>query len=199
MIIAIILLFVLCWGPQLTDNVLTSIGVLEELNYGYMKPLRQSFAIMAYSNSCINPIVYAFMSKNFRSSFLITLRSVFERLGCLKRQRARNMQLHTQVTQSSWRGDSMQYRTTTGYPITTQESNSSLSSSTPNTSAMSMGRITHKPDYKISCQRPIQMMKSKNGSSCCILETDDTQETLSDNDACTSLVNYRNQQVAVEI
>ncbi|ELU04735.1 hypothetical protein CAPTEDRAFT_22840, partial [Capitella teleta] len=69
MVLAIILLFVLCWGPLLTDNVLTSFGVLSELHYGHLKPIRQAFSIMAYSNSCINPIVYAFMSKNFRSSF----------------------------------------------------------------------------------------------------------------------------------
>ncbi len=29
----------------------------------------QAFALMSYFNSCVNPIVYAFMSKNFRDSF----------------------------------------------------------------------------------------------------------------------------------
>ncbi len=31
--------------------------------------MRMTFAAMAYTQSCLNPVVYAFMSKNFRQSF----------------------------------------------------------------------------------------------------------------------------------
>ncbi|BFZ16623.1 hypothetical protein BsWGS_19662 [Bradybaena similaris] len=31
--------------------------------------MRVAFNLMSYINSCVNPIVYAFMSKNFRQSF----------------------------------------------------------------------------------------------------------------------------------
>ena len=66
MLVAIIILFTLCWGPLLIDNVLAAFGVVEKLNYGHLKPMRQAFSLMAYANSCVNPVVYAFMSKNFR-------------------------------------------------------------------------------------------------------------------------------------
>ncbi|KAK3590831.1 hypothetical protein CHS0354_012426 [Potamilus streckersoni] len=39
------------------------------LNEGHLKPIRIAFSLMAYTNSCVNPIVYGFMSKNFRKSF----------------------------------------------------------------------------------------------------------------------------------
>ena len=35
--------------------------------------MRQAFAIMSYFNSCVNPIVYAFMSRNFRETFKYAL------------------------------------------------------------------------------------------------------------------------------
>jgi hypothetical protein len=73
MLVLVIILFALCWGPLLIDNVLVAFGVLEYLNYGYLKYMRQAFSLMAYANSCVNPIVYAFMSRNFRESFVNSL------------------------------------------------------------------------------------------------------------------------------
>ena len=69
MLVIVIFLFALCWGPLLIDNVLQSFGIVQDLNYGAIKHARQAFAVMAYANSCVNPVVYAFMSKNFRDSF----------------------------------------------------------------------------------------------------------------------------------
>lgn len=69
MLVAIVALFCLCWAPTLIDNVLISFGVLDRLHYGRLKYLRQAFALMSYANSCVNPIVYALMSKNFRNGF----------------------------------------------------------------------------------------------------------------------------------
>lgn len=69
MLVAVIVLFTICWSPSLIDNVLVAFGVVERLNYGYLKHLRQAFALMSYFNSCVNPFVYAFMSKNFRATF----------------------------------------------------------------------------------------------------------------------------------
>ena len=73
MLVTVILLFVICWGPLLIDNVLKAVGHVETLNYDHLKPMRQAFAVMAYCNSCVNPIVYAFMSRNFRESFKQTI------------------------------------------------------------------------------------------------------------------------------
>src|SRR5260370_38655173 len=73
MLVAVVVLFVLCWSPILIINMLTSVGILEPLNEGYLKPLRTVAHLMSYVNSCINPIVYGFMSKNFRASFRAAL------------------------------------------------------------------------------------------------------------------------------
>ena len=69
MLVSIIVLFALCWGPSLIDNVLIAFHKVDRLNYGHLKYIRMAFALMSYFNSCVNPIVYAFMSKNFRQSF----------------------------------------------------------------------------------------------------------------------------------
>nr|KAG5701192.1 hypothetical protein BaRGS_023301 [Batillaria attramentaria] len=73
MLVAVVVLFALCWGPIIINNVLVAFGVLETLHVGYLKPMRQVFWLLAYLNSCLNPVVYGFMSKNFRESFRNTV------------------------------------------------------------------------------------------------------------------------------
>ncbi|KAG6794587.1 QRFP-like peptide receptor isoform X1 [Apis mellifera caucasica] len=70
MLVAVVVLFVICWGPILVDNMLTAYGYLPRVKVGTYKHLNTAFQLMAYFNSCINPIVYGFMSKHFRESFL---------------------------------------------------------------------------------------------------------------------------------
>ncbi|XP_065339229.1 gastrin/cholecystokinin type B receptor-like isoform X3 [Cloeon dipterum] len=69
MLIAVVALFVVCWAPVLIDNVLTAYGVLPFIRTANLKHMATAFHLMAYFNSCINPIVYGFMSRNFRESF----------------------------------------------------------------------------------------------------------------------------------
>ncbi|CAG5131793.1 unnamed protein product, partial [Candidula unifasciata] len=69
MLVVVVILFAVCWGPILINNLLVAYGTLHNLNYGYLKPMRAAFSLLCYINSCVNPIVYAFMSKNFRQSF----------------------------------------------------------------------------------------------------------------------------------
>lgn len=73
MLVTIIVLFGICWAPSLIDNVLVAFGVLNRLHHGYLTPMRQVFSLMSYFNSCVNPCVYAFMSRNFRESFKYAL------------------------------------------------------------------------------------------------------------------------------
>ena len=88
MLVTIICLFAICWGPTLIDNVISAYSpdVVSPLNYGYLKYMRQAFALMAYFNSCVNPIVYAFMSKNFREGFKRTILSCCRPDERMKRQ-----------------------------------------------------------------------------------------------------------------
>lgn len=78
MLIIIVLLFAVCWGPILLDNVLVAFGLVDQLHMGDLMYMRIAFNLMSYANSCVNPIVYGFMSKNFRGSFKHAL------LGCVK-------------------------------------------------------------------------------------------------------------------
>ncbi|XP_024085853.1 trissin receptor-like [Cimex lectularius] len=69
MLVAIVIVFIVCWAPLLIDNVLTSWEVLPRLRHGALKQMATYFHLLAYFNSCVNPVVYGFMSKNFRESF----------------------------------------------------------------------------------------------------------------------------------
>lgn len=69
MLLIVVILFAVCWTPLLVDQVLVSFGHVDNLHMGFLKPMRIAFNILAYANSCINPFVYAFMSKNFRDGF----------------------------------------------------------------------------------------------------------------------------------
>lgn len=69
MLVAIVTLFAICWTPSLLDNVLVVFELIDKYHRGPIRYARQAFALMSYANSCINPVVYAFMSKNFRSGF----------------------------------------------------------------------------------------------------------------------------------
>ncbi|GAB1607373.1 gastrin/cholecystokinin type B receptor-like, partial [Argonauta hians] len=77
MLVVVVVLFIICWAPILINNVMIGFGYLPRLNYGYLKPMRMAFYLMSYFNSCINPIVYSFMSKNFREKFKHSFSTLF--------------------------------------------------------------------------------------------------------------------------
>lgn len=70
MLIAVVLLFIICWSPYVIDDLLIAFQVVcAKSQAATLKYLRMAFALMAYSNSCQNPLVYAFMSKHFKNKF----------------------------------------------------------------------------------------------------------------------------------
>lgn len=79
MLIVVVIIFVLCWTPILVINVLTAFKVMPTLNYGHIKAIKTTFHLFSYANSCVNPIIYGFMSRNFRASFKAAL---VKCLGC---------------------------------------------------------------------------------------------------------------------
>lgn len=86
MLVAVVILFIICWSPILIINVLTAFGMIQHLNYGYLKPLRTAAHLLSYLNSCINPIIYGFMSKNFRASFKEALTNCLSCQGGIKKR-----------------------------------------------------------------------------------------------------------------
>ncbi|XP_066945714.1 QRFP-like peptide receptor isoform X2 [Macrobrachium rosenbergii] len=73
MLVVVVVLFVLCWGPILVVNVLKSYGILPAYS-PVLKHVVTTMDLLSYCNSCVNPIVYGFMSRNFRESFCQVLR-----------------------------------------------------------------------------------------------------------------------------
>ncbi|KAK7014478.1 hypothetical protein SK128_016335, partial [Halocaridina rubra] len=68
MLVVVVVLFVICWGPILIVNVLKAFGTLS-LYSPTTKHLATAADLLSYCNSCVNPVVYGFMSRNFRESF----------------------------------------------------------------------------------------------------------------------------------
>ncbi|KAK2185514.1 hypothetical protein NP493_232g03007 [Ridgeia piscesae] len=96
MLATIVVLFVICWGPSLIDNVLVAFSVVERYHYDHLKYMRQAFSLMAYFNSCVNPIVYAFMSKSFRQGFRRTA------CGCTEKPFHRTPTMSNRTPQTQW-------------------------------------------------------------------------------------------------
>ncbi|XP_055886243.1 pyroglutamylated RF-amide peptide receptor-like [Biomphalaria glabrata] len=69
MLIVVVVLFAVCWGPILINNLLVSVRFLNNLNEGHLKPLRIALFLLSYLNSSLNPLVYGFMSSHFRRGF----------------------------------------------------------------------------------------------------------------------------------
>ncbi|XP_060582403.1 QRFP-like peptide receptor [Ruditapes philippinarum] len=116
MLVAIILIFVICWAPITVNNLLVAFKILPGLHIGSVKYMREAFHIMSYANSCVNPIVYGFMSKNFRQTFVKSL------CGCLRGKEYIRRQVFKSQTEVS-------YMTEDAYPArwTTQEQKGMLS------------------------------------------------------------------------
>lgn len=79
MLIVVVIIFILCWSPILVINVLAAFQVLPSLNYGNMFVIKTTSHLLSYANSCVNPIIYGFMSRNFRTSFR---EAIVTCLGC---------------------------------------------------------------------------------------------------------------------
>ena len=50
MLVAVVVIYVICWGPMLIDNVLQAYGILPFLRTGSLKYMGTAFHLMAYFN-----------------------------------------------------------------------------------------------------------------------------------------------------
>ncbi|XP_072834858.2 kiSS-1 receptor [Pogona vitticeps] len=78
MVALVVALFAVCWGPVQFLLLLQAFG--SGLPHSYSAYKVKTWAhCMSYANSCVNPIVYAFMGTNFRKAFQKVFPSAFKR------------------------------------------------------------------------------------------------------------------------
>ncbi|CAG2178945.1 unnamed protein product, partial [Oppiella nova] len=64
MLLLIVILFMLCWGPRLVMNVLIKLGLQSFSHSAYTA--RIACYLLSFIHSALNPFVYGLMSSNFR-------------------------------------------------------------------------------------------------------------------------------------
>ncbi|XP_067312437.1 somatostatin receptor type 5 [Pseudorasbora parva] len=67
MVVIIVVVFALCWLPFFMLNIINLISTLPE--NGIMTGIYFLTVILTYVNSCANPLLYGFLSDNFKRSF----------------------------------------------------------------------------------------------------------------------------------
>ncbi|XP_067007888.2 allatostatin-A receptor [Anabrus simplex] len=67
MVVVVVAIFAVCWCPIQVILVLKTMDLYEITNTTVM--LQIFSHVLAYMNSCVNPILYAFLSDNFRKAF----------------------------------------------------------------------------------------------------------------------------------
>ncbi|XP_072016434.1 galanin receptor 2a-like [Amphiura filiformis] len=66
MLLAVIISFIVCWSPDQFAFLAFNLGLVPfEYMYGN---LYRAFVVLAFANSCINPVLYALTNKNFRQA-----------------------------------------------------------------------------------------------------------------------------------
>lgn len=68
MVAIIVVLFTVCWGPMQFLILLQAFAPGFQRNY-YTYKVKIWAHCMSYTNSSVNPLVYAFMGANFRKAF----------------------------------------------------------------------------------------------------------------------------------
>ncbi|XP_065558801.1 QRFP-like peptide receptor isoform X2 [Artemia franciscana] len=75
MLVTVVVIFIVCWTPYLIDEVLTAFDHLSlQRDVGISRVTYTFVQLLAYTNSCVNPVIYGFMSRNFRSSMISALK-----------------------------------------------------------------------------------------------------------------------------
>ncbi|KAL2101753.1 hypothetical protein ACEWY4_003514 [Coilia grayii] len=67
MVCVVVCVFVLCWLPFFVFNVASVTGSLRST--AMLKSTFDVVVVLGYANSCANPVLYAFLSHNFKKSF----------------------------------------------------------------------------------------------------------------------------------
>ncbi|XP_023217611.1 allatostatin-A receptor-like [Centruroides sculpturatus] len=82
MLLIVVILFLVCWGPRLVMNVAIKQGLDNFTHSAYAA--RIVFYLLPFIQSSLNPFVYGFMSSNFRHLMLHSCFAKFVQLICRK-------------------------------------------------------------------------------------------------------------------
>lgn len=77
MVVVIVLLFTVCWGPIQFFVLFQSFYPKYQPNYATYK-IKTWANCMSYANSSVNPIIYGFMGASFQKSFRKTFPFLFK-------------------------------------------------------------------------------------------------------------------------
>lgn len=67
LVIVVVIIFAVCWGPIQIVLLMKSLKLYELTTANIV--IQIASHVLAYVNSCVNPILYAFLSENFRKAF----------------------------------------------------------------------------------------------------------------------------------
>ncbi|KAK6300756.1 hypothetical protein J4Q44_G00288540 [Coregonus suidteri] len=96
MVVVVVAVFVLCWLPFYILNIVNLLVLLP----GEFRGLYYFVVVLSYANSCANPILYGFLSDNFKRGFRKALCRSSRRVENHERAAATELQLPAEL----WRG-----------------------------------------------------------------------------------------------
>uniref|UniRef100_A0A674BI97 Somatostatin receptor type 5-like n=1 Tax=Salmo trutta TaxID=8032 RepID=A0A674BI97_SALTR len=96
MVVVVVAVFVLCWLPFYVLNIVNLLILLP----GEFRGLYYFVVVLSYANSCANPIIYGFLSDNFKRGFRKALCRSLRRVENHEREAATELQRPAEL----WRG-----------------------------------------------------------------------------------------------
>ncbi|KAJ8001636.1 hypothetical protein DPEC_G00171530 [Dallia pectoralis] len=108
MVVVVVAVFVLCWLPFYLLNIVNLLVLLP----GEFQGLYYFVVVLSYANSCANPILYGFLSNNFKRGFRKALCRASRRVENHERALASELQRPTEV----WGGIELEPRDRHGDP-----------------------------------------------------------------------------------
>ena len=73
MLLSVVISFIVCWSPDQFAFLVFNLGLVP---FKYLfGPLYRFFVVLAFANSCVNPIIYAVTNKNFRKAIMQHLKT----------------------------------------------------------------------------------------------------------------------------